>query len=227
MCGGLGSRLGDLTKNCPKPLLKVGDKPILESIIERFCNDGCRSIYLSVNYQSEKIIDYFGDGSKWGISIKYLEEKKKLGTAGSLSLLDKPLKKSFVVMNGDILTNVNFDSFISFHESNNATASMCVREYDFQVPYGVVKLDSTGKVLSIEEKPKHKFFVSAGVYLLNPQVLELLKPGENLDMPDLFERVKKQEGTLYSFPIHEYWLDIGRVDDFEKAKMDIDTGIYK
>ncbi len=220
MCGGLGSRLGDLTKEIPKPLLKVGQKPILETIVENFANTGCKKIYLSVNYRSEMIKNHFLNGEKWGISIEYIEENIKMGTAGSLSLLKIQPQKPFIVMNGDILTKINFDELLTFHDDKKASATVCVREFDFQVPYGVVRIDQNYDVLEIEEKPIHKFFVSAGVYVLNPEVLPLINHNEYMDMPQLFKSMIDKKKALSSFPIREYWLDIGKTGDYEKANHD-------
>lgn len=219
MAGGLGSRLGALTKNCPKPLLKVGNKPILENIIESFAELGFKKFYLSVNYRANMIQDYFGDGSNWGLDIRYLCEKKRLGTAGSLSLIQERPKDSFIVMNGDILTKINFNQLIKFHEDNNAMATMCVRDYNIQVPYGVVQMDHH-KLTAIIEKPQQSFFVSAGIYVLSPSTLDLIPKETYYDMPELFKSlIAGQEKTL-AFPLREYWLDIGNAVDYEKANGD-------
>jgi len=216
MAGGLGTRLGDLTKHTPKPMLKVGEKPILETIIENFAKYGFTEIIISVNYLSHIIEDYFGDGSRFGVSIQYIHEKKPLGTAGALSLMREELTESFFVMNGDLLTNINCEHILDYHLFSQAVATMCVGEYDFQVPYGVVKLEN-GEMLSIDEKPVHKFFVSAGIYMLSPDALSLVPDGEFFDMPSLFKKMITQGNKTATFPIHEYWLDIGRVNDYERA----------
>ena len=220
MCGGLGRRLGQLTQDCPKPLLQVGKKPILETIIENFAESGCKDIYLSVNYKSEMIKQYFGNGEKWGIKISYLEEQISLGTAGPLSLIKDQIKKPFIVMNGDILTKINFENLISFHNQTDSLATICVREYDFQVPYGVVNIDKEGKVEEIVEKPIHSFFISAGVYILNPDLLQQIEEDTSLDMPTLLKRCISNNQRVSSFPIKEYWVDIGKMDDYEKANSD-------
>lgn len=220
MCGGLGRRLGQLTQDCPKPLLRVGKKPILETIIENFVESGCKDIYLSVNYKSEMIKQYFGTGEKWGIKISYLEEQKSLGTAGPLSLITEYVKKPFIVMNGDILTKINFENLISYHNETNSLATICVREYDFQVPYGVVNINQDGKVKEIVEKPIHSFFISAGVYMLSPEILHQIEADIFLDMPILLKKCISNEQRISSFPIKEYWVDIGKMDDYEKANSD-------
>ena len=216
MVGGLGTRLRPLTDNTPKPMLKVGNKPILETIILNFKKYGFINIVLCVSYKAEIIEEYFGDGSKFGVNIEYVHENKRMGTAGALSLTKERLSEPFFVMNGDLLTNINFESMMEYHLSNSAVATMGVREYDFQVPYGVVNVKD-GNILNIEEKPVHKFFVSGGVYVLSPDVMKFIPDDNYYDMPTLFEELIEKELKSVSFPIHEYWLDIGRIDEFEKA----------
>ncbi|MGN7469343.1 nucleotidyltransferase family protein [Brevibacillus sp. SAFN-007a] len=220
MAGGLGTRLYPLTHDCPKPLLKVGDKPILETILQSFIDQGFHRFYLSVKYKAEMIQQHFGDGSKWGVTIRYLEEQESLGTAGALSLLPEKPSDPFFVMNGDLLTKVNFEQLLDFHKTYQAQATMCVREYDHQVPYGVVRLDKH-RLVSIEEKPTQRYFVNAGIYVLDPAVLDYIPQRQFFDMPSLFEYVMKdQQQQAIAFPIREYWLDIGRMADFEKANVE-------
>lgn len=216
MVGGLGTRLYPLTKETPKPMLKVGDRPILHTIVERFASYGFVNIVMCVNYRADAIQNYFGDGEKFGVKIDYVLEQERMGTAGALSLLNTRPSEAFFVMNGDLLTNVNFESLLDFHRTHQAAATMCVREYDFQVPYGVVNIDGH-IVTSIIEKPVHKFFVSAGIYMLSPQSLDLIPKGEYFDMPTLFDKLIAQSQNTVSFPIHEYWLDIGRISEYEQA----------
>ncbi len=216
MVGGLGKRLQPLTANTPKPLLKVGNKPILESIIENFSKYGFKDFILSVNYKSEMIEEYFGNGDKFNVSIQYIYEDKRLGTAGALSLMHDYLSEDFFVMNGDLLTNINFEYLKDFHIKNNAVATMCVRKYDMEVPYGVVNIDNN-KIISIEEKPTHSFFVNAGIYMLSPTVIKNIPKNEFYDMPTLFDKLINSNENTISFPMHEYWLDIGRIEEFEKA----------
>ncbi|WP_353663235.1 nucleotidyltransferase family protein [Hydrogenimonas sp. SS33] len=215
MVGGLGSRLRPLTETTPKPMLHVGGRPILQTIVERFASHGFTDIIMCVNYKADIIRDYFGDGNRFGVNISYILEQKRMGTAGALSLLKERPGEPFFVMNGDLLTNVNFENMLQFHLDNNAMASMCVREYDFQVPYGVVNIEN-GKIRSIEEKPVQRFFVSAGIYILNPACLDLI-PNEYYDMPALFEKIISRGEHAVSFPLREYWLDIGRMEEYEKA----------
>ena len=219
MVGGLGTRLRPLTENTPKPMLKVGDKPILETIIENFTKYGFTNITLSVNYKSNIIKNYFGDGSKFGANIDYIEEEKRLGTAGALSLLRDRPNEPFFVMNGDLLTNVNFEHLLDFHMHQNSLATMCVREYEQQVPFGVVNIKN-GQIISIQEKPINKFFVSAGIYLLSPEVLDLIPQNEFYDMPTLFEKLIIKNKNVISFPLREYWIDIGRIEEYEKANIE-------
>ena len=216
MAGGLGSRLRPLTNDCPKPMLKVGGKPLLETILENFIEHGFRHFYISVNYMSEVVKTYFGDGSRWGVEINYLQEDQRLGTAGALSLLPEKPVEPLIVMNGDLLTKVNFGQLIGFHAEHNAQATMCVREYDFQVPYGVVKIDNH-RITGIDEKPTQRFFVNAGIYVLDPGTLDLISPNTFFDMPSLIEKLIEQKDESVVFPIREYWLDIGHLADYERA----------
>jgi NDP-sugar pyrophosphorylase family protein len=197
-------------------MLKVGNRPILETIILNFKKYGFTNIVLCVSYKSEIIEEYFKDGSEFGVHIEYIHENKRMGTAGALSLVREKLTDSFFVMNGDLLTNINFERMMEYHESNNSIATMGVREYDFQVPYGVVNIEGND-ILSIDEKPIHKFFVSGGVYVLSPKTLDFIPDDEFYDMPTLFEKVIAEKLRSVSFPIREYWLDIGRMEEFEKA----------
>lgn len=218
MVGGLGTRLRPLTDNTPKPMLPVGGKPILQTIVEKFASYGFVNIIMCIGYKSETIQNFFGDGSKFGVKIEYVIEEKRMGTAGALSLLtekQKP-KKPFFVMNGDLLTNINFEHLFDFHLKNKSKATMCVREYDFQVPYGVVNIDK-GEIVAIDEKPVHKFFVSAGIYMLDETVLDSIPKDEFYDMPTLFELLIENKEKVISFPLREYWLDIGRLEEYKKA----------
>jgi dTDP-glucose pyrophosphorylase len=221
MAGGFGTRLRPLTNNCPKPMLKVGDKPILEQILQNFVDAGFHRFYISTHYMPEVIQDYFGNGEKWGVSITYIHENEPLGTGGALGLLphdeiDLPL----FMMNGDLLTSLNIHSFLEFHENHDSIATMCVREYEYQVPYGVVTSVGT-QIKSMIEKPIHKFFVNAGIYLLNPELVKSVKQGTCIDMPTLLEQQIDINKPVNLFPIHEYWLDIGRMEDFHKAQSEV------
>jgi len=220
MAGGLGNRLRPLTEDIPKVLLKVGSKPILERIIDSCANYGFNRFYVSVNYKAEMIEDYFGDGSALGVQIEYLKEKMQMGTAGSLSLLPEIPSKPFLVMNGDLLTDLNLQDLINFHSQHKVFATMCVRDYEFSVPYGIVKTKD-GKIEGIEEKPVQKVLVNAGIYLFEPRVLKLVPSGTYFDMPDLFKSIIDNCHNTAVFPIREYWMDIGRIDDYERANGDV------
>lgn len=221
MAGGFGTRLRPLTDDCPKPMLKVGDKPMLETILCGFIKHGFSNFYISTHFMPEKISSYFEDGDKWGVSIKYVYEDTPLGTGGALGLLPKDqLNLPILMINGDVLTNINFESLLSYHNSNDAFATMCVREYDLQVPYGVVEGDGVN-ITAIEEKPIHKFFVNAGVYVLDSSIALNIKKGEKVDMPSLFEENIQKKNNVLMYPIHEYWLDIGRMEDYNRAQVDI------
>lgn len=216
MVGGLGKRLRPLTENTPKPMLKVGNRPLLETIILNFKKHGFTNIILSVGYKSEIIVDYFKDGRNFGVNIEYIFEEQRMGTAGALGLMKDKLKDPFFVMNGDLLTNINFENMMQYHLEHNSFATMGVREYDFQVPYGVLNVEDN-RILSIEEKPVHTFFVNGGIYILNNEVLSLIPLNKLYDMPTLFEDVIELGKKSISFPIKEYWLDIGRMEEFQQA----------
>jgi len=217
MAGGVGSRLQPLTDDCPKPLLMVGNKPLLETIVENFAEFGIRKIFVSVNYKAEMIEAFLGNGSRWNIDIRYLREKERMGTVGALGLLPERPAHPFIVMNGDVLTKVNFQYLLDFHQVHRAKATMCVRDYHFQVPYGVVRTDQH-RLTGIDEKPVQQFFVNAGIYVLEPEVLNIIPHDAYLDMPDLFGRLFKEGHETIVFPIHEYWMDIGKIDDLERAR---------
>ena len=216
MAGGLGERLRPLTIDTPKPMLKVGDQPILHTIIQKFAENGYSDFVICLNYKSNVIKDYFEDGSRFGVSISYVIEDKRLGTAGALSLIELDTTDPFFVMNGDLLTNINFSQLHEYHILNNSVGTMCVRDYNFQIPYGVVNILGN-KISSIIEKPSHKFFVNAGIYMLSPDALEYIPKDEFYDMPSLFEDLIKNNKNTISFPIREYWLDIGRIEEYNKA----------
>lgn len=220
MAGGFGTRLHPLTQNCPKPLLKVGDKPILELILENFINAGFHRFFISTHYMPEMISEHFGDGSRWGVSIRYIYEEKPLGTGGALGLLphdeiDQPL----FLMNGDLLTTLNFQNLLEFHQDHGGVATMCVREYEHCVPYGVIQSEGH-RICSMVEKPVHRFFINAGIYLLSPDLVKSVAAGVRVDMPTLLEREIASGNDVNMFPVHEYWLDIGRMEDFKRAQQE-------
>jgi len=219
MAGGLGSRLRPMTDDTPKPLLTVGQKPLLETTLETFIEHGFQHFHMSVNYKADQIMQHFGDGESWGIDIDYLKEDHQLGTAGALGLLPKFPEKPILVMNADVLTKANFRSILDFHFEQRADATMCVREHDFQVPYGVVNIEDD-RIVGIEEKPVQTFFVNAGIYVISPKLLQFVGKNENLDMPEFFQRAIDGGHCAAVFPVREYWLDVGRLDDFERANGD-------
>ena len=221
MAGGFGERLKPLTEDLPKPLLKLGEKPILEHILEQFIASGFHDFYISTHYMAEKLKKHFGDGSNWNVSIKYIHEKEPLGTAGALGLLPSDLPKlPILVMNGDLLTKINFEHLLSFHYKNNGIATMCVREYDFRVPYGVVS-GNEHVVTNIVEKPMHKFFVNAGIYVFHPSLINSIDKGVYIDMPQFLQKQIDNSKIINMFPVHEYWIDIGRMEEFERAQEEI------
>jgi dTDP-glucose pyrophosphorylase len=219
MAGGLGKRLRPLTEEMPKPLLPVGSKPLLETIVENFQRYNFRQFYFAVNYKADQIRNHFGDGGKWNAEIRYLEEETRLGTAGALRLIEERPTAPIIVMNGDLLTRVDFEALLDFHLQEGAAATMCVREYDFQVPFGVVELEDQ-RVKSIVEKPVQQFFVNAGIYVLNPDLLDQIPADGYFDMTTLFENLIENGQRASVFPVKEYWLDVGRIDDLDLARLE-------
>jgi len=220
LAGGRGRRLAPITKDLPKPMIPVGQKPILESIISGLAEAGFQRFFLAVNYMAEVIEDHFGDGSDFGVTIDYLREDAPLGTAGALSLLPERPTAPLLVMNGDLLTKMDPRQLLRFHLKEGAAGTMCVREYDIQVPFGVVTLEGQ-RMRSLDEKPVHRFFVNAGIYLLEPEVLDLLPQGQAKNMTTVFEELVATGKDAAVFPVREYWLDIGRMTDLERARGDV------
>ena len=217
MAGGLGTRLHPLTQDTPKPMLNVGGKPILETIIQSFIDQGYVNFFVSLNFKAEIISDYFGDGSKLGASITYLHETTRLGTAGGLSLLPSEVNYPIIVMNGDLLTRISVDALLDFHQRENAVATMVVREDHYQVPYGVVEVDGT-QIIDVKEKPTQRHLVNAGIYVLSEQSLANIPKGTYYDMPTHFTKLAADGHRTTAFPLHEYWVDIGRLDELERAQ---------
>lgn len=222
MAGGLGKRLHSLTHDTPKPMLMVGTKPILESILETLVDQGFRTFYLAVHYQADKISSHFGDGSQWGVRVEYLREKQQLGTAGALSLLPSAPETPLVVMNGDILTRVDINEILAFHAQHQAAATMAVREYDVEIPYGVVDTDGA-RVSRIVEKPVHQYLVNAGIYVVSPEALPHVPADTYFNMPMLFDRLIAANQPTCAFPIRDYWVDVGRIEELEKARREWPT----
>lgn len=220
MAGGMGSRLKPLTNDLPKPMLKVGEKPILQTIIEQFKEYGFKNIYLSVNYKADIIENYFRDGRDFGVSIKYIKETKRLGTAGSIKLAEHYIDKQVIVINGDILTNINLYNILQYHMENNFSMTIGSRSYEMQVPYGVLKVENS-KIISLKEKPVYNYVVSGGVYVINPEIIKYIPENEYYDITDLISKLIQEDKKLGSFPIKDYWMDIGKIEDYYKANDDI------
>lgn len=225
MAGGLGKRLEHLTRDTPKPMLRVGSKPLLETIVEGYADQGFRRFYFAVNYKAEQIEQHFGDGNRFGIEIRYIREKKRLGTAGALSLLPEQPKEPFLVTNADLLTKEDFGYMLDQHTESGADATMGVRNYEMQVPFGVVR-EEDGFIRSIDEKPLHRFTVSAGIYVLSPKMLELVPKETEFDMPALFENGVRNGLRARCHRIDGYWLDIGRLSDYERANLEFE-GLFR
>src|SRR5260221_10873421 len=217
MAGGFGKRLRPLTETTPKPLLPVGTRPLLEITIEHFLAQGFRDFLISVNYLADMVIKHFGNGERWDANINYLTEDQPLGTAGALSLITKKPSQPMIVMNGDLLTTANFGAMIAFHESQGAEITVCARPYSHKVPYGVLELENH-RVKSVREKPDYTALVSGGIYVLSPAVVAALPTGTCLDMPDLIQSILDRGGHVAAYAIEKYWIDIGRIEDLERAR---------
>ena len=217
MAGGLGSRLGKLTEDTPKPMLKVGSKPILQTILEMYIEKGFQTFYFSVNYKKEQIIEYFGNGEKWGVEILYLIEDMRLGTGGALSLITKKLEYPFIVSNADVFTNVDYDVLLAQHKTEGSVATMCVRNHEHTIPYGVIESDNS-RIVSMQEKPTYKFLINSGVYILNPEVLSHVPKNTFYDLPTLFEKLMQEGEKCSTFTIDDYWVDIGLVEEYESIR---------
>ncbi|HAT39098.1 nucleotidyltransferase family protein [Polynucleobacter necessarius] len=218
MAGGMGTRLRPHTNNCPKPLLEVAGKPMLEHIMDRAKLEGFNHFILTIHYLGEMIEDYFGNGEHLGVRIDYLRENSPLGTAGALSLL-KPIPDSpFVVANGDVITDIRYGGLLDFHVRHGAAATMAVRTYEWQHPFGVVNTDGV-EIIGFEEKPVARSHINAGVYVLDPITLNTLTENVRCDMPTLFERLQVNAQRIVAYPMHEPWLDVGRPDDLKQANI--------
>jgi dTDP-glucose pyrophosphorylase/predicted transcriptional regulator len=217
MAGGFGKRLMPLTKKIPKPMLKINDKPMLEVILSRFIDSNFKNFYISTHYKADKIINYFGNGSKWNVDIKYIYEKKPLGTAGSLSFLPKNIKKiPIVVINGDVIAKIDIQKIIEFHEKNENKITMAVRIFENKIPFGTVNL-SNSKVESIKEKPITRHFVNTGIYVIDPSVLKNIKKNQSIDMTALIQNCINKKTKVGAYILHEDWTDVGRKEDYLKV----------
>ena len=217
MAGGEGTRLRPLTQSIPKPMVDIGGMPLLERQIERLAKAGIRKAYISVNYLSHIIEDYFADGGRFGLEIAYLRETKKLGTAGALSLIDEKPGKSVVVMNGDILTTSDFASLGAFHTSNSADVTVAAVDYHISIPFGVISADGP-RVTALTEKPSQRFLCNAGMYAVSPRAFAEVPYDRTYNMTDLISACLSAQWPVAVFPVHEYWSDIGTAADLEKAR---------
>ncbi|EIJ34214.1 nucleotidyltransferase family protein [Thiothrix nivea] len=218
MAGGMGTRLRPHTENCPKPLLPVAGKPMLEHIIERAKQEGFNQFVLAIHYLGHMIEDYFGNGERLGVQINYLREEAPLGTAGALSLLNPVPDAPFVVTNGDVMTDIRYGELLDFHIRHAAAATMAVRVHEWQHPFGVVQMQGVN-IVGFEEKPTARSHINAGVYALDPAALDVLTADNRCDMPTLFERLQAQIKRTVAYPMHEPWLDVGRPDDLAAVRL--------
>ncbi|MFC1735598.1 nucleotidyltransferase family protein [Candidatus Hydrogenedentota bacterium] len=222
MAGGEGNRLRPLTEDVPKPMLPVGDKPLMEIIIEQLRQAGISNVNVTTHYLPEQIKEHFGNGEDFGVELNYVSEDRPLGTAGALALMEKS-EEPLLVVNGDILTNVDYQTMLAFHRKNKADLTVAVRQYDLQVPYGIVECDGP-RIARVQEKPSLNFLVNAGIYLLEPHALQYIPEDRKFDMTDLIERLIAEDRMVVSFPVIEYWLDIGKPDDYRQAQTDLEDG---
>ena len=216
MAGGMGKRLRPHTENCPKPLLPVSGKPMLEHIIERAKLEGFNHFMLSIHYLGHMIEEYFGKGERLGVRIDYLREDSPLGTAGALGLLSPMPDNPIVVTNGDVITDIRYGELLDFHVRHDAAATMAVRVYELQHPFGVVQTAGV-EIIGFEEKPVARSHINAGVYALDPAALSFISADVHLDMPTLFERLQEKDLRTVAYPMHEPWLDVGRPADLQIA----------
>lgn len=221
MAGGRGQRLMPLTQNTPKPMLHVGDKPILEHNIDRLIQFGIKNIYLSVNYLADCIKDYFGDGSNKGVNVRYVHEDKPLGTLGSVKLVEELEHDYVMVMNSDLLTDIDFNGFFQSFIRSGADMAVATTSYNVEVPYGVMEVDNGNFVNALKEKPRYTYYSNAGIYIIKKELLSLVPHNEFYNVTDLMESLIQEGKQLVSFPILGYWLDIGKHEDFKQAQEDI------
>ena len=219
MAGGLGSRLRPLTIDVPKPMLPVGNRPLLELIVEQLQRAGIRKVNVTTHYKPELITNHFGDGKGFGVDIRYVKEDRPLGTAGALGLLGE-FNSPLLVINGDVVTRVDFRRMMEFHREHRADMTIAVRPYDFRIPYGIVEIDGV-LIKRVVEKPVFRKFINAGIYLLNPDVCLMVDNGQPCEMPDLINLLVEKGSRIVGFPVHEYWIDIGEKDQYERVQKDL------
>jgi dTDP-glucose pyrophosphorylase len=221
MAGGKGKRLHPITETIPKALVSIGDKPILEHILERMIAQGFQNFTLAVNHMGDMIEDYFGDGSRWNVNIGYLREPKQLGTAGALGLMQTRPRTPFIVTNCDVLTTTNFQDMLEFHLNQGAQATVGVREFSYQVPFGVMELAGS-QLRRITEKPEHTWLINAGIYVLDPSIIDVIPPGEYFDMTDVLAALISKSAPVSTYMIRRYWIDIGMPQDLDQARQQIE-----
>lgn len=223
MAGGLGTRLRPLTDAIPKPMLPMGDRPIMEHVVERLRESGIHEVVVSTHYKGEMIRDHFGDGSSLGVDIRYVNEEQRFGTIGGLRLMRAHLTEPFLVVNGDVLTSLDFSAMRAFHDQHQADMTVAVRRHGFLVPYGVVKVEGTS-IVALDEKPTMPLLINAGIYLINPGMIDYIPDGRSFDATDLVAELIRNKRRVEAFPILEYWVDIGNPPDYERANADLQAG---
>ncbi|GLR63045.1 nucleotidyltransferase family protein [Marinospirillum insulare] len=222
MAGGFGTRLQPLTDHCPKPMLRVGDKPMLEHLINQFIKQGFHQFYISTHYMPELIHQHFGDGSQWGVKITYVHETTPLGTGGALGLLPKDLPQlPLIMMNGDVLTKVDFSKLLEHHQAQKFDATMCVREDEHRIPFGVIETEQQ-LITTMVEKPTYRYKINTGIYILNSEIIAKVKTGQPIDLPTLLEKNRQAGKRIGTYTSYDYWLDIGQMKDYQKAQQDIE-----
>jgi len=222
MAGGKGKRLYPLTESIPKPLLKIGDRPILEHNIDRLKNFGIENVFISINYLGEQVVEHFGDGTRKGISISYIKENKPLGTVGSIKLAEKDFTQdTILIMNSDLLTNIDFAEFYDTFISSGADMAVAATSYHVDIPYAVLEVEENNIIQSLKEKPRYTYYSNAGIYLVKKSVLSFIPGDKTFDSTDLMEKLIKEGKKLITYPILGYWLDIGKLEDYKKAQEDI------
>ena len=222
MAGGKGSRLRPMTLDMPKPLIKVGDQSMIEIVIENCKAHGLTNFIICINYLKEQIINKLGNGDKLGVNIEYIEEEQELGTAGALSLISDEVNIPLLIMNADVLTKVHLQELLEFHDNSGAGVTICSRHHYTEIPFGVIEA-TQGKVTSIVEKPEYISEINAGIYVISPKLLTEIEYNKYLDMPDFIQMLLKQNKTVYTFPIHEYWIDVGQHHSLEAARREWDV----
>ena len=225
MAGGFGRRMAPLTDGVPKPLLPVGAKPLLEHLVSHLAEAGLHDLTIATHYRGEQIRGHFGDGAQFGVAIDYVEEEEPLGTAGALRLLKPQLSRPLMVVNGDLLTRLDVGAMLRFHQEHNADLTVAVRSFETQLPYGIVEVRDE-RVSAVLEKPTSQHFINAGVYLIEPRALDWLPAGAHVDMPEFINSLIAAGRAVVGFPVREYWLDVGHLDNYARAQDDLLTGRY-